>query len=79
MKLVIEAYDHHQLRRALRVRATQHGRSIEAEIRATLEETVRPEGRVKIGSVLAAFGRRLGGIDLDVTRDQSASRAASFE
>jgi hypothetical protein len=47
--------------------------------RAILEETVRPEGRVKIGSALAAFGRRFGGIDLDVTRDQSAPRAASFE
>jgi antitoxin FitA len=65
--------------RALRVRAAQHGRSTEAEIRAILEETVRPEGRVKIGSALAAFGRRLGGIDLDVTRDQSAPRAALFE
>jgi antitoxin FitA len=65
--------------RALRVRAAQHGRSTEAEIRAILEETVRPEGRVKIGSALAAFGRRLGGIDLDVARDQSAPRAASFE
>jgi plasmid stability protein len=65
--------------RALRVRAAQHGRSTEAEIRAILEETVRPEGRVKIGSALAAFGRRLDGIDLDVTRDQSAPRAASFE
>lgn len=65
--------------RALRVRAAQHGRSTEAEIRAILEETVRPEGRVKIGSALSAFGRRLGGIDLDVTRDQSAPRAASFE
>ncbi|TMH72771.1 MAG: Arc family DNA-binding protein, partial [Betaproteobacteria bacterium] len=47
--------------RALRVRAAQHGRSTEAEIREILEEAVRPETRVKIGSELAAFGRRLKG------------------
>ena len=65
--------------RALRVRAAQHGRSTEAEIRAILEETVRPEERVKIGSALAAFGKRFCGIDLDVPRDPSPPRAASFE
>jgi antitoxin FitA len=56
--------------RALRVRAAQHGRSTEAEIRNILEEAVRPTERVKIGSELAAFGQRLGGIELDITRDQ---------
>ena len=65
--------------RALRLRAAQHGRSTEAEIRVILEEAVRPEGRVKIGSALAAFGQRLGGLDLQITRDESAPRAASFE
>jgi len=65
--------------RALRLRAAQHGRSTEAEIRVILENAVRPEGRVKIGSALAAFGQRLGGLDLQITRDESAPRAASFE
>jgi antitoxin FitA len=65
--------------RALRVRAAQHGRSTEAEIRAILEEAVRPEGRLKIGSALADFGKRYGGLDLDATRDESSPRAASFE
>jgi len=65
--------------RALRLRAAQHGRSTEAEIRAILEETVRPEGRVKIGSALAEFGQRFGGPDLEVARDESPPRAASFE
>ncbi|WP_349256714.1 FitA-like ribbon-helix-helix domain-containing protein, partial [Mycobacterium sp.] len=32
--------------RALRVRAARHGRSTEAEVRAILEEAVRPEGRI---------------------------------
>ena len=65
--------------RALRLRAAQHGRSTEAEIRVILEDAVRPEGRVKIGSALAALGRRVGGLDLNITRDESAPRAASFE
>lgn len=65
--------------RALRLRAAQHGRSTEAEIRVILEEAVRPEGRVKIGSALAAFGQRFGGLDFHVARDESSPRAASFE
>ena len=47
--------------RALKLRAAQHGRSTEAEIRKILEDTVRPKDRVKIGSELAAFGQRYGG------------------
>jgi antitoxin FitA len=68
-----------EIHRALRLRAAQHGRSTEAEIRVILEEAVRPEARVRIGSALAAFGQRFGGLDLTVTRDASAPRAASFE
>jgi antitoxin FitA len=63
--------------RALRLRAAQHGRSTEAEIRVILEEAVRPEGRVKIGSALAAFGQRFGGLDLNVTRDDSHEATGS--
>jgi plasmid stability protein len=39
--------------RALRMRAAQHGRSTEAEIRVILEDAVRPERRLKIGSALS--------------------------
>jgi plasmid stability protein len=48
-----------EVHRALKLRAVQHGRSTEAEIRKILEEAVRPEARVKIGSELAAFGQQL--------------------
>jgi antitoxin FitA len=65
--------------RALRLRAARHGRSTEAEIRAILEEAVRPETRLKIGSELAAFGRRFGGIDLDLAREQGPTEPATFE
>jgi antitoxin FitA len=61
------------------VRAAQHGRSAEAEIREILEEAVRPETRVKIGTELAAFGRRLKGLDLKVGRDRTPTEPAVFE
>lgn len=65
--------------RALKLRAAQHGRSTEAEIRSILEEAVRPEGRLKIGSELAAFGRRFEGINLEIERDQTPADPAKFE
>lgn len=65
--------------RALKLRAAQHGRSTEAEIREILEEAVRPKTRIKIGSALAAFGRRWEGIDLDISRDQTPTEPAVFE
>ena len=46
------------MHRALRVRAALRGRSTEAEVRAILEETVLPEGRVGLGSLLTAVGQR---------------------
>jgi len=65
--------------RALKLRAAQHGRSTEAEIREILEEAVRPSTRVKLGSALAAFGQRFGGLDLDWKRDQTPTEPAAFE
>jgi len=44
--------------RALRLRAARHGRSMEAEMREILESAVRPVGRVQLGSLLLAIGRR---------------------
>lgn len=43
---------------ALRVRAAQHGHSVEAEVRAILEAAILPEGRVKLGTLLANIGRQ---------------------
>ncbi len=63
--------------RALRLRAAQHGRSTEAEIRNILESAVQP--KVGIGSALAAIGRSLGGVELDIRRDASPAKAVSFE
>ena len=59
-----------EVHRALRVRAALRGRSTEAEVRAILEETVLPEGRVGLGSLLTAVGRRA-----KLTDDESAGFA----
>lgn len=60
-----------EIYRALEVRATRHGHSIEAEVHVILENTVLPAGRIKIGSALAAFGSRHGGIDPALERDNA--------
>ncbi|MEX3630133.1 MAG: Arc family DNA-binding protein [Burkholderia sp.] len=65
--------------RALRVRAATHGRSTEAEIRAILESAVRPEGRIKLGSLLAEIGHEVGGVDLEIERDRTPAEPVSFE
>jgi len=63
--------------RALKLRAAQHGRSTEAEIRSILDAAVRP--RIAIGSALAAIGRELGGVELSGARDKAPVAAASFD
>ena len=64
--------------RALKLRAAQHGRSTEAEIRQILEDQVRPKTRIKMGSELAAFGKRFKGLDLNIARDQKPTEPAEF-
>ncbi|MCU7937280.1 MAG: Arc family DNA-binding protein [Candidatus Thiodiazotropha sp. (ex Dulcina madagascariensis)] len=73
-----------EVHRALRVRAAQHGRSAEAEIRDILENTVKPEGRVKLGSLLADIGRRAKLTDeefavFEQVRDKAPAEPVSFE
>lgn len=65
--------------RALKLRAAEHGRSTSAEIRAILEDAVRPAERIKLGSLLASYGAQIGGVDLDITRDDSEPEPAEFE
>jgi plasmid stability protein len=72
-----------EVHRALRLRAAQHGRSTEAEVRALLEEAVKPQGRLKLGSMLADIGRKVKLTDAEVAlinqRDTSAPRAVDLE
>lgn len=65
--------------RALKSRAARNGRSAEAEMRKILEDAVASPNRLKIGSELAALGRRFGGITLNIKRDKRPIEPASFE
>jgi len=64
--------------RALRVRARQHGRSTEAEIRAILDVAVRPTSRMRLGSALAALAKPFGGLELEIKRDKTPARPANL-
>jgi antitoxin FitA len=64
--------------RALRVRARQHGRSTEAEIRAILDVAVRPTSRMRLGSALAALAKPLGGLELEIKRDKTPAKPAKL-
>jgi plasmid stability protein len=64
--------------RALKRRAKLHGSSTEGEIRQILDEAVSPATRVKIGSELAKFGRRMGN-DFKVVRDPRPTEPAVFD
>ncbi len=68
-----------EIHRAIRVRAAQHGRSTEAEIREILARSVRTEGRLKIGTELRRFGEKLGGVELKLRRKRAPIEPASFE
>lgn len=73
-----------EVHRAIRVRAARHGRSIEAEMRDILESAVRPQGRIKLGSLLAEIGREVALTDEEFAtfksaRDTTPARAATFE
>jgi plasmid stability protein len=74
-----------EVHRAIRIQAAHHGRSTEAEIRDILEQAAKPQGRVKLGSYLAAIAREAGGLTdeehalLESVRIKSAARAVSFK
>jgi plasmid stability protein len=63
---------------ALSLRAARNARSVAAEVRAIIDEVVRPEERPGIGSQLAALGRQFGGIELVVRRDPEPVRGAKL-
>jgi plasmid stability protein len=73
-----------EVHRALRVRAAQHGRSTEAEVREILENAVKPQERIRMGDALAELGRTIGltNEDLDLfeqMRDKTPAEPTGFE
>jgi antitoxin FitA len=65
--------------RALKVRAAQHNRSAEAEMRAILEATVRPTNRLRLGTTLAEMSRKIGLTNADVEALERARDARPAE
>ncbi len=73
---------------ALKLRAAQHNRSTEAEMRAILEAAVRPEGRLRLGTALSAASREMGLTNADIealeqtleqVRDRRPAEPMTFE
>ena len=69
--------------RALKIRAAQHKRSAEAEMRAILEAAVRAVGRLLLGTTLADMSRKIGLTNADVealaqTRDRTPAEPLRF-
>ena len=70
--------------RALRLRASQHGQSTEAEVREILANAVKPETRILMGDALAALGREIGLKNeefevLDEVKDKLPAEPLRFE
>ncbi|MGO2579091.1 MULTISPECIES: Arc family DNA-binding protein [Halomonadaceae] len=73
-----------EVHRALRVRAALHGHSMEAEVREILEAAIAPEGRVKLGSLLADIGKQAKLTDnefavFEQVRDKTPAKPVNFE
>ncbi len=73
-----------EVHRALRVRAAQHGRSTEAEVREILALAVKPDTRLQLGDALAAMSRQIGLSNkdfeiFDQVRQRSAAEPLRFE
>lgn len=65
--------------RTLKVRAAQHNRSAEAEMRAIPEAAVRPEDRVRLGTALSEMSRKIGLTNADVDALEQARDANPAE
>ncbi len=73
-----------EVHRALRVRAALQGHSMEAEVREILEAAVAPEGRLKLGSLLADIGKQATLSDnefavFEQVRDKTPAKPGNFE
>lgn len=66
-----------QVKERLRIRAAEHGRSMEAEIRAILSAAVsEPVAATGLAQALLMRFGALGGLDLDLPARTTAARAA---
>jgi plasmid stability protein len=76
--LSIRNLDDH-VKERLRVRAAQHGRSMEAEVRAILVDAVTElDGREELFEVLLDRFGRIGGVELELPARATPTRAADL-
>ena len=70
---------------ALCQRAKRHGRTAEEEACVLIDDALMSEKILRIadekglGSALRAIGEEAGGVELDITRDKSLPRWATFD
>jgi plasmid stability protein len=64
------------VKQRLRVRAAQHGRSMEAEVRSILEESVREQENFAV-AIMETF-RKHGGVELDIPPRTETQRDVEF-
>lgn len=73
-----------EIHRAIKIRAIQHGRSAEAEMRDILESAVLPPERLRIGTAMSSLSKAAGLINADFegleqTSRKSPAQPMSFE
>jgi antitoxin FitA len=66
-----------EVKRRLRMRAARHGRSMEAEVRAILEESVRKQENFS-EAIMETFGK-FGGVELDIPPRPMETRTVEFD
>ena len=59
--------------------AKAQGKSVEAFLRTLLDQTVRPQQRVKLGSLLQSHGNGAGDLALKTVRDKTPYVAPNFD
>lgn len=64
------------VKQRLRVRAAQHGRSMEAEVRSIIEESVREQENFAV-AIIETF-RKYGGVELDIPARTDMPREVEF-
>lgn len=67
-----------QVHERLRVRAAEHGRSMEAEVRTILTDAVQDEEDDDLISALMKVAQDVGGVDLDIPMRSSTHRPVDF-
>ncbi|TDO52405.1 plasmid stability protein [Kribbella sp. VKM Ac-2527] len=77
--ITVRNLDDH-VKQRLRIRAAQHGRSMEAEVRAIIVEAVGAEDEPKnILTRLRESAAELGGVDLDIPPREGTIRVVEFD